>query len=74
DLRNAECDLLTVGQYLAPSDKHHPVVEFVQPDIFEEYRIEGLKRGFKHVASAPLVRSSYHAEQATEFLPAFHHS
>lgn len=74
DLRNAECDLLTVGQYLAPSDKHHPVVEFVHPDIFEEYRIEGLKRGFKHVASAPLVRSSYHAEQATEFLPSFHHS
>jgi len=68
DLRNAECDLLTVGQYLAPSVKHHPVVEFVHPDIFEEYRIEGMKRGFKHVASAPLVRSSYHAEQAVERL------
>jgi lipoic acid synthetase len=66
DLRNVECDFLTVGQYLAPSNQHHPVIGFVHPDIFEEYRIEGLKRGFKHVASAPLVRSSYHAEQATE--------
>ena len=68
DLRNVECDFLTVGQYLAPSNQHHPVIGFVHPDIFEEYRIEGLKRGFKHVASAPLVRSSYHAEQAIQRL------
>lgn len=66
DLRNSDCDLLTIGQYLSPSDTHHPVVEFIHPDMFMEYQKEGLKRGFRHVASAPLVRSSYHAEQAAD--------
>ncbi|MCI1944246.1 lipoyl synthase [Clostridium luticellarii] len=64
DLRTVNCDILTIGQYLAPSLKHHPVVEYVHPRIFEEYREIGLKLGFKYVASSPLVRSSYHAEEA----------
>jgi len=64
DLRDAGCDLLTVGQYLAPSKGHHPVVEYIHPDIFEEYRKTALELGFKYVASAPLVRSSYLAEKA----------
>jgi lipoic acid synthetase len=61
DLRSADCDLLTIGQYLAPSENHHPVVRYVPPDEFEELKTEALKRGFKAVASAPLVRSSYRA-------------
>ena len=64
DLRKADCDLLTIGQYLAPSRKHHPVIEYVHPDTFEKYRAYALKAGFRYVASAPLVRSSYLAEQA----------
>ncbi|MCX7841571.1 MAG: lipoyl synthase [Clostridia bacterium] len=66
DLRKHGCDLLTVGQYLAPSKNHHPIVEYVHPDVFENYRIEALKLGFKHVASAPLVRSSYMADKYTD--------
>ncbi len=64
DLRKAGCDLLTVGQYLAPSSKHHPVVEYVHPDVFEKYKKAALEMGFKHVASGPFVRSSYHADKA----------
>jgi len=64
DLRAAGCDFLTIGQYLAPSKKHHPVVEFISPEIFEEYRGIALELGFAHVASGPLVRSSYHAAEA----------
>ncbi len=63
DLLEAGCHLLTLGQYLAPSKKHHPVVRYVPPDEFEAYGKEGLARGFHGVASAPLVRSSYQAEQ-----------
>jgi len=66
DLRKADCDLLTVGQYIAPSPKHHPVVEYIHPDIFEKYREKALELGFKYVASGPLVRSSYHAAKALE--------
>lgn len=62
DLREVGCDLVTLGQYLAPSDKHHPVIEYVHPDTFDGYRELGEKMGFKFVASAPLVRSSYHSE------------
>lgn len=62
DLRNAQCDYLTLGQYLAPTKLHHPVVEYIHPDIFEELRIMGEEMGFLHVASAPLVRSSYMAD------------
>jgi len=64
DLRGVNCDLLTIGQYLAPSRNHHPVVEYIHPDVFEKYREIGLELGFKHVASGPLVRSSYHADRA----------
>lgn len=66
DLRNRDCDILTVGQYLAPSKKHHPVVEYIHPEIFEQYRQLGLEAGFRYVASAPLVRSSYQAEKALQ--------
>ncbi len=68
DLREVECDLLTIGQYLAPSSQHHPVVEYIHPEIFERYKKVGLEMGFQYVASSPLVRSSYHAEQVSEFM------
>lgn len=64
ELRAAGCDLLTIGQYLAPSKQHHPVVEYIHPDQFKAYREAGLAMGFRHVASGPLVRSSYHAGEA----------
>jgi lipoic acid synthetase len=64
DLRNVGCDLMTIGQYLAPSKKHHPVVEYISPEVFDRYKDIGMEMGFKHVASSPLVRSSYHADQA----------
>ena len=64
DLRKADCDFLTVGQYLAPSKQHHPVVEYVHPELFEKYKRVALDMGFKYAASAPLVRSSYMADQA----------
>ncbi|MBK7944321.1 MAG: lipoyl synthase [Flavobacteriales bacterium] len=63
DLRSVGCDVMTMGQYLQPTKKHLPVAEFVTPERFEHYRQEGLKRGFRFVESAPLVRSSYHAEK-----------
>ncbi|KUO65369.1 MAG: lipoyl synthase [Gracilibacter sp. BRH_c7a] len=66
DLRNIGCDLLTIGQYLAPSKLHHPVVEYIHPDIFEKYKKVSLEIGFKYVASGPLVRSSYMADKALE--------
>ena len=61
DLLEHGVTVLTLGQYLRPSPQHLPVVEFVHPDTFENYRQIALKKGFRHVASAPLVRSSYHA-------------
>lgn len=63
DLRSVDCDIITLGQYLQPTPKHLPIVEFVTPERFEEYRELGLKMGFKYVESGPLVRSSYHAEK-----------
>lgn len=63
DLRSVQCDIITLGQYLQPTKAHLPVVEFVHPDRFARFREEGLKRGFRHVESGPLVRSSYHAEK-----------
>ncbi len=63
DLRSVQVDILTLGQYLQPTPKHLPVVEFITPQRFEEYKELGLKMGFRYVESGPLVRSSYHAEK-----------
>ena len=62
DLRAVGCKVITLGQYLAPSEHHLKMVEFVKPAVFRFYKEEGLKRGFSFVESTPLVRSSYHAE------------
>lgn len=61
DLRAHDVTVLTLGQYLRPTPKHLPVVEYITPDAFAEYREIALAKGFRHVASGPLVRSSYHA-------------
>ena len=61
-LRGVDCDMLTLGQYLQPTTKHIPVVEYITPQQFDEYKEIALSMGFKRVASAPLVRSSYYAE------------
>jgi lipoic acid synthetase len=63
DLRKANCELLTIGQYLRPTKKHTPLVKWYTPGEFNELRIEGESMGFSHVASGPLVRSSYHADE-----------
>jgi len=65
DLRQAGCDLLTLGQYLQPTLRHLPVVEFVPPEKFADYGARARAMGFRHVASAPMVRSSYHADEFT---------
>ena len=65
DLRDAGCDLLTLGQYLQPTLRHLPVVEFVTPEKFAEHGARAREMGFVHVASAPMVRSSYHADEFT---------
>ena len=61
DLRKAGCDLLTIGQYLAPTKEHYPVADYILPEKFEEYRAKALEMGFLDAASGPLVRSSYKA-------------
>jgi lipoic acid synthetase len=63
DLRVAGCEIITIGQYLQPTKRHLEVVEYVHPDQFAWFKKEGLARGFSVVESAPLVRSSYHAEK-----------
>ena len=63
DVLAAGVSVLTIGQYLQPSRKNIPVAAYIHPDQFEVYRLKGLEKGFKHVESAPLVRSSYHAEK-----------
>jgi lipoic acid synthetase len=63
DLRDARCDILTLGQYLQPTLKHLPVIEFVTPQKFDEYGERAREMGFVHVASGPMVRSSYHADE-----------
>jgi lipoyl synthase len=65
DLRSAGCDILTLGQYLQPTLKHLPVTEFVAPEKFTRYGEEARRMGFVHVASGPMVRSSYHADEFT---------
>lgn len=64
DLKQSGCDIVTIGQYLAPSKKHHPVIEYVSPETFDLYKKLAEGMGFKYVASSPLVRSSYHAGEA----------
>lgn len=66
DLREVGCDLLTLGQYLRPSSAHLPVAEFVTPEAFAALAREGRRMGFSGVASAPFVRSSYHAAELAE--------
>lgn len=63
DLRAHDVDVMTIGQYLAPSLSHWPIDRYVTPAEFAQFKAEGLKRGFRHVESAPLVRSSYHAHE-----------
>ena len=60
-LREVDCDILTVGQYLRPSARHLPLVRYYHPDEFADMKAEALDLGFRHVESGPLVRSSYHA-------------
>lgn len=67
DLRQAGCQILTIGQYLQPSHKHYPVAEYVTPTQFVSYKEQGLAKGFDQVESAPLVRSSYHTEKQIRF-------
>jgi lipoic acid synthetase len=63
DLMRAGCDMLTLGQYLQPTPEHLPVVRYVPPDEFQNWRSRALAIGFKEVASGPFVRSSYHAHE-----------
>ena len=63
DLRHVGVSIMTIGQYLQPSKKHLPVIEFIPPEQFDKYKEIGLSLGFQYVESSPLVRSSYHAEK-----------
>lgn len=63
DLRKVNCQILTIGQYLQPTHRHYPVAEYITPAQFDLYKAIGLEKGFTQVESAPLVRSSYHAEK-----------
>ena len=63
DLRRAHCDILTLGQYLQPTLRHLPVVEFIPPETFARHKQTAQAMGFVHVASGPMVRSSYHADE-----------
>ncbi|TZE81477.1 lipoyl synthase [Calorimonas adulescens] len=66
DLRDIDCDMMTIGQYLRPSGKHIEVAEYITPEQFKRYREIGYQMGFKYIASGPLVRSSYHAGEGIE--------
>ena len=72
DLRDHHVDILTLGQYLRPSQKHLPVLRFIAPEEFAEYKQAGLAMGFAHVEAGPLVRSSYHADHSEESATALH--
>ena len=69
DLKKAGCDFLTIGQYLQPRPDRLPVIEYLPPEIFEEYKKIGEEMGFKSVASGPFVRSSFHASEMFEVTP-----
>ncbi|MGO4986895.1 lipoyl synthase [Gallicola sp. Sow4_E12] len=62
DLRSVDCDMVTIGQYLQPTKEHFEVQRYVTPEEFDEYKARAYELGFKHVASGPFVRSSYHAQ------------
>lgn len=64
DVRSTGCDLITIGQYMQPTKEHLPVYEYISQEQFDKYREAGQKKGFMYVASGPLVRSSYRAEEA----------
>lgn len=66
DLRAHHVDILTLGQYLRPSQKHLPVVRYVPQEEFDEFKRAGQEMGFAHVEAGPLVRSSYHADSSRE--------
>lgn len=68
DIRNAGCDILTIGQYLSPKRNALPIQRYYTPDEFEMLRLEGEGLGFRHVESGPLVRSSYHARMQSEYI------
>ena len=63
DLHDVGCDILTIGQYLRPSESHLPISRYYTPEEFAELKEEGRRMGFRHVESGPLVRSSYHAHE-----------
>ncbi|MCH5232182.1 MAG: lipoyl synthase [Muribaculaceae bacterium] len=63
DLLEAGCEVMTIGQYLQPTKQHYPVREYIHPDVYAEYGEIGRQKGFRHIESHPLVRSSYHAER-----------
>ncbi len=63
DLRSVGCEVMTIGQYLQPTRRHYPVKDYVTPEKFAEYGRIGKEKGFRHIESAPMVRSSYHAEK-----------
>jgi lipoic acid synthetase len=66
DLRGAGCDILTVGQYLSPGQGYAAIERYWRPEEFAEIRADGMRMGFKHVESGPLVRSSYHADEQAD--------
>jgi lipoic acid synthetase len=66
DLRTVDCNIMTIGQYLQPSKQHLPVLAYYTPEQFAQLKEEGLRRGFRHVESGPLVRSSYHAHEQVQ--------
>lgn len=63
DLLTAGCEVMTIGQYLQPTKEHYQIKEYIHPDTFEKYRLIGKEKGFRHIESAPMVRSSYHADR-----------
>lgn len=68
DLRDIDCDFLTIGQYLQPTAEHYKVISYIPPEVFESYKSFGYKIGFKNVQSAPLIRSSFNAVNALKHL------
>ncbi|MGB7061439.1 MAG: lipoyl synthase [Candidatus Zixiibacteriota bacterium] len=72
DLRNVDCNLLTIGQYLSPSNEHLPITKFYPPSEFAELKVVGEEMGFAHVESGPLVRSSYHAREQVGYIKTYH--